>query len=96
MAVWLLGILLFAPFHLSYEGSVGFPFVERHDFATPLYQYLAVHGIFLFISISYLLYRLWQEYSVKLGQQSPECAPYPNPPLSKTLARRRCSDLRWP
>ena len=61
-AVWLLGILLFAPFHLSYEGSVGFPFVERHDFATPLYQYLAIHGIFMFISISYLLYRLWQEY----------------------------------
>ena len=71
VGVWLLGILLFAPFHLSYEGSVGFPFVERHDFATPLYQYLAIHGIFLFISISYLLYRLWQEYPLRSNDKAP-------------------------
>ena len=71
VGVWLLGILLFAPFHLSYEGSVGFPFVERHDFATPLYQYLAIHGIFLFLAISYLLYRLWQEYPVKSVGKTP-------------------------
>ena len=65
VGVWLLGILLFAPFHLSYEGSVDFPFVEWNEFTTPLYQYLAIHGIFLFIAISFLLYRLWQEYPIK-------------------------------
>ena len=71
VGVWLLGILFFAPFHLSYEGSVDFPFVESNEFATPLYQYLAVHGIFLFIAISYLLYRLWQEFPIKSSFQSP-------------------------
>ena len=71
LGVWLLGILFFAPFHLSYEGSVDFPFVERNEFATPLYQYLAIHGIFLFIAISYLLYRLWQEYPIKSSLRSP-------------------------
>ena len=71
LGVWLLGILFFAPFHLSYDGSVDFPFVERHEFATPLYQYLAIHGIFLFIAISYLLYRLWQEYPIRSSLRSP-------------------------
>ena len=71
LEVWLLGILLFVPFHLSYEGSVDFPFVESNEFATPLYQYLAIHGIFLFIAISYLLYRLWQEYPIKSSLRSP-------------------------
>ena len=71
LGVWLLSILLFAPFHLNYEGSVDFPFVESNEFATPLYQYLAIHGIFLFIAISYLLYRLWQEFPVRSTLRSP-------------------------
>ncbi len=71
LGVWLLGILFFAPFHLSYEGSIDFPFVETNEFATPLYQYLAIHGIFLFITISYLLYRLWQEFPIRSSLRSP-------------------------
>ena len=71
LGVWLLGILFFAPFHLDYEGSIDFPFIEGHQFATPLYQYLAIHGIFLFIAVSYLLYRLWQEFPIKSGLHSP-------------------------
>ena len=71
LGVWLLGLLFFAPFHLSYEGSIDFPFIETNEFATPLYQYLAIHGIFLFIAISYLLYRLWQEFPIKSGLRSP-------------------------
>lgn len=71
LGIWLLGILFFAPFHLDYEGSIDFPFIERHDFATPLYQYLAIHGIFLFVAISYLLYRLWQEFPIKSSLRSP-------------------------
>ena len=71
LGVWLLGILFFAPFHLSYEGSIDFPFVERNEFATPLYQYLAIHGIFIFIAVSFLLYRTWQEYPVGDNLRNP-------------------------
>ena len=59
-----LSLLLLAPFHANYEGSVKFPWLTGNEFRTPLHEYLAIHGIFLFIVLSFLLYRLFRTYNV--------------------------------
>ncbi|MCH7996818.1 MAG: glycosyltransferase family 39 protein, partial [Chloroflexi bacterium] len=63
-ALVVVSFLLLLPFHLNYQGSVGFPWITRTEFTTPLYQYLGIHGIFIFIVLSYLLHRLHQTYGV--------------------------------
>ena len=59
LALALLATLLYAPFHsryqLFYQGVV--PSAER----TPLHQYLAVHGLFLFLVASFVVGRLAPE-----------------------------------
>ncbi|MFQ5872466.1 MAG: DUF2298 domain-containing protein, partial [Dehalococcoidia bacterium] len=59
-----LSLVLLAPFHINYEGSIEFPWVARNEFTTPLYQYLAIHGIFVFIVLSFLLHRIQRRYQV--------------------------------
>ena len=55
-------LLVMAPFHLNYIGSIEFPFVQRNEFRTPLYQYLGIHGIFIFVVLSFLLLQLHRKY----------------------------------
>ena len=59
-----LSLFLLLPFHLNSQPSVEFPWLTRNSITTPLYQYLAIHGIFIFIILSFLLYRLQKSFNV--------------------------------
>ena len=50
----LLSMLTFFPFHLSYEtfGTT----IKSSKWQTPLFNYLQIHGLFLFIIITFLLH----------------------------------------
>jgi YYY domain-containing protein len=50
------GYLAFLPYHQSYE--LFYSGVELSKETTPLHQYLAVHGLFLFLGVSWLVYEI--------------------------------------
>ncbi len=58
-ALFGLSALLILPFLLNYRNFINFPWVDLSDFTTPLHQYLAIHSIFIFGVLAFLLYRLW-------------------------------------
>ena len=50
----LLSFLAFLPFHNNYDpSSTG---IEVSKWQTPLHNYLGIHGLFLFLSVSFLIY----------------------------------------
>ncbi len=48
----------FLPFHQSYE-TFG-PGADVSKWATPLPNYLVIHGVFVFVAVTFLLVRLWR------------------------------------
>ena len=59
-----LGYLLFLPFQLRYDTFFDSPFdtVKGSEGVTVLYQYLEIHGLFIFILLSFLAYEGWGRY----------------------------------
>ena len=50
--------LAFLPFHQYYETFD--PGADVSKWATPLPNYLAIHGVFVFVAVTFLLVQLWQ------------------------------------
>ncbi|MFQ5860175.1 MAG: DUF2298 domain-containing protein, partial [Dehalococcoidia bacterium] len=53
-----LSFLWLLPFHLRYQTFESG--LELTRWQTPFYQYLAIHGLFLFLGVSFLLHQLWR------------------------------------
>ncbi|MBI4308155.1 MAG: glycosyltransferase family 39 protein [Chloroflexi bacterium] len=53
-----LGTLFFLPFHQRFEVFYSGVVPSREQ--TPVHQYLAIHGLFLFLVLSYIAYELWR------------------------------------
>lgn len=56
VVVLAVGYLAFVPYHQSYE--LFYSGVELSKETTPLHQYLAVHGLFLFLGVSWLVFEI--------------------------------------
>jgi YYY domain-containing protein len=55
VGIVVLSVVAFYPFHQSYETfQAG---LEPAKWRTPLHQYLGIHGLFLFVALTYLLYQ---------------------------------------
>lgn len=61
------GYLAFLPYHQNYE--LFYSGVELSKETTPLHQYLAVHGLFLFLGISWLAYEVGRQIRTTGGQR---------------------------
>ena len=59
-----LSLVLLLPYHRNYQGEVDFPWVTTNEFDTPLYQYLGIHGISIFIILTFVVYRLHLRYRI--------------------------------
>ena len=61
-----LSLLLFLPFHQTYETfNAG---IAVSKWRTPLDRYLAIHGLFLFVAATFLIYRSWQSLASLFGR----------------------------
>lgn len=56
LLLYLLSTLLYLPFQMSYQSF--YSGVQPSQERTPLYQYLAIHALFIFIIASYLVWQL--------------------------------------
>jgi uncharacterized membrane protein/4-amino-4-deoxy-L-arabinose transferase-like glycosyltransferase len=63
-AVYGLGLLLFLPFHANYTNF--YTGLDRVDLTTSLDQYLHIHGLFIFVVLSFLAYLLWHAYGGRI------------------------------
>ena len=56
LLVFIVGYVVFLPYHLNYETF--FSSVEKTTNTTPLWQFLAISGLFVFIIVSFFLWEL--------------------------------------
>ena len=66
LGVGLLSFLAFLPFHNNYDpSSTG---IEVSKWQTPLHNYLGIHGLFLFLSVSFLIYLSFSRFKEAGGR----------------------------
>ena len=80
--VFIIGYVAFLPYHLNYETF--FSSVERTTNTTPLWQFLAITGLFVFVVCSFYLWRLRGILALTLSEIRPRFDS-----LIDTLSERR-------